>query len=289
MPPTCRFLGSEDVKPSGTHPVAAGGFADIWEAIYDGRKVALKSYRCYMRFNVAQAVERFCTEVRVCGLLHSTEVNAIPLVGFYSTEAHPFALVYEYMDGLDLKQYLSNEPGARKLKLLTNIAQSLSGMVNLGIIHRDLRAANILVDKDGTPRIAGLGNVRIPSHSTARAAESEIGIDRLGRSRVEPPLALSPNVTGPTQPTEASEMYYAFGVMAFEILTGHPPFFELPGIAARNAMMTGRRPPRPNRPEVSDRLWAMVERCLHVVPSQRMSFREAVHLLETELRNGSSS
>jgi hypothetical protein len=60
MPPTCRFLGSEDVEPSGTHPVAAGGFADIWEAIYDGRKVALKSYRCYMRFNVAQAVEVHC-------------------------------------------------------------------------------------------------------------------------------------------------------------------------------------------------------------------------------------
>jgi serine/threonine protein kinase len=46
-------------------------------------------------------------------------VNVVSFVGVYSTEAHPFALVYEYMDGLDLKQYLRNEPNARKLELVS--------------------------------------------------------------------------------------------------------------------------------------------------------------------------
>ena len=41
MPSTCRFLNSEDIKPVGSHPVAAGGLADIWEATHDGRKIAL--------------------------------------------------------------------------------------------------------------------------------------------------------------------------------------------------------------------------------------------------------
>ena len=135
MPSTCRFLNPEDVKPIGIHPVAAGGFADIWEASYDGRKVTLKSYRCYMTFDIAQVVEvilfaayskwynadasqRFHNEVRVRSLLHHRNVNVVPFLGVYSTETHPFALVYEHMDGLDLKQYLRNEPNAGKLKLV---------------------------------------------------------------------------------------------------------------------------------------------------------------------------
>ena len=42
----------------------------------------------------------------------------VPLVGVYSTEAHPFGLVYEYMSGLDLKQYLRNEPNVGRLNLV---------------------------------------------------------------------------------------------------------------------------------------------------------------------------
>ena len=42
----------------------------------------------------------------------------VPLVGVYSTDAHPFGLVYEYMDGLDLRQYLKNEHDVDKLKLV---------------------------------------------------------------------------------------------------------------------------------------------------------------------------
>ena len=64
---------------------------------------------------------------------------------------------------------------------------------------------------------------------------------------------------------------------------GRRPFSELSGIAARHSMLTGHRPPRPNHPEISDRRWYMIERCWHVVPSQRMPIGEAVSLLETEL------
>ena len=56
MPSTCRWLSPEDVKSIGDHPMAAGGIADIWEAMCDGSEVVLKSYRCYIRFDVAQAI-----------------------------------------------------------------------------------------------------------------------------------------------------------------------------------------------------------------------------------------
>ena len=54
LPSACRWLSSDIIKLVGRHPVAAGGFADIWEGTYDGREVVLKSYRCYMSFDVSQ-------------------------------------------------------------------------------------------------------------------------------------------------------------------------------------------------------------------------------------------
>ena len=54
LPSPCCSLGSEDVKLVGEGPIAAGGFADIWEATYGGRKVILKSYRCYRSFDATQ-------------------------------------------------------------------------------------------------------------------------------------------------------------------------------------------------------------------------------------------
>ena len=54
-------------------------------------------------------------------------------------------------------------------------------------------------------------------------------------------------------------------------------------IAATYSMLNGARPPRQNHHEISDRVWDMIERCWHNVPSKRISAREAVDLLETEI------
>lgn len=51
-----QLLNPHDVKLTGERPIAAGGFTDIWEAIYFGRKVVLKSYRCYISFDVAHVI-----------------------------------------------------------------------------------------------------------------------------------------------------------------------------------------------------------------------------------------
>jgi len=60
MPSTLRWLSPEDVELVGEHPVAAGGFANIWQAIHDGRRVVLKSYRRSMSFDVARVIAVRC-------------------------------------------------------------------------------------------------------------------------------------------------------------------------------------------------------------------------------------
>jgi len=56
LPATCPRLGPEDIKVIGEHPMAAGSFADIWEATYGDRRVVLKSYRRCVTSNVTQIV-----------------------------------------------------------------------------------------------------------------------------------------------------------------------------------------------------------------------------------------
>jgi len=134
-PPACHWLGPGEVRIIGEHPIAAGGFANVWEGTHDGRKVVLKSYRCYLSFDVTNVVavrydracpeyaancspQRFHNEVRMWTLLHQQDVDVVPLVGVYSVEDHPFCLVYEYVDGLDLRQYLSAKPDVGRLELV---------------------------------------------------------------------------------------------------------------------------------------------------------------------------
>ena len=69
--------------------------------------------------------QRFRNEVLVSSLLHHGDVGVVPLVGVYSTEARPFGLVYEHMDGLDLRQHLRNEPNVGRLKLVFTPTRSL--------------------------------------------------------------------------------------------------------------------------------------------------------------------
>ena len=107
-------------------------------------------------------LQRFRNEVYTSSFLRRRDVDIVPIVGVYSTEAHPFGLVYEYMDGLDLRQFLRNEPNAGRLKLvlppilarsllfntysscqqLLKIAQTLDRMHDLGILHGNLQTVH---------------------------------------------------------------------------------------------------------------------------------------------------
>lgn len=165
-----------------------------------------------------------------------------------------------------------------------------------------------MVDKDGTPQIAGLGNTSIIPHSAAWTVDDRTSADRLSHG-CAPELAWPPkpsDLTGPVHPTVVDDMY-AFGVMAWEVrkhlnssgifqsahsrqvLTGRPPFSEMTDIAAKYLMFNGTRPPRPHHGAISDRVWHMIECCWHNVPSERMSAEEVVNLLGKELGGMSGS
>ena len=81
----------------------------------------------------ANISQRFDNEVRACNVLHHEGLGVVSFIGVYSDKAHPLGLIYEFMDGLDLRQYLRNEPDVGKLKLV--IACPLHTRVICPLIH----------------------------------------------------------------------------------------------------------------------------------------------------------
>ena len=98
---------------------------------------------------------------------------------------------------------------------------------------------------------------------------------------------------------------YAFGVLAwevgptlecpggrtaqrsarFQIFARQAPFSEEGGVAGIYSMLSGRRPPRPDHPELSDPIWEMINGCWECVPSRRRTITEAIAVLNAELNH----
>ncbi|KAF9644612.1 kinase-like protein [Thelephora ganbajun] len=276
LPPTCNWLEEEDVRIVGGRPISSGGFADLWRGSFDNRQVAIKSYRRYLYFDLSHIFLRFSQEALVCGRL--SHRNIVSFVRIYSTTKHPFSLVFNFVGHLDLREYLKTHPTARRLELLAGIARGLDHMHDLDIIHGSLKAGNVLVDLDGTARIAGLGSTLTLGHPTVW---SEMSVGRSFRGSA--PELIYPEEFGLSYPqnSKASDIH-AFGVLAWEVFTGRAVFSNSLDVVAAHAMWKGARPPRPDHPEVSDRVWEMIKQCWERVPSKRTTIREVVCTLEAE-------
>ena len=84
FPPTCAFVEPDDVKVVGDIPISAGGFADIWEGVIDGRSIFQKSYRCYEYCDIERIFQ-----VRNELFAHTAYSHSIPEISRRSVGVHP--------------------------------------------------------------------------------------------------------------------------------------------------------------------------------------------------------
>ena len=134
LPGSCEWLEQGALEFVGEHPVDAGGIADVWAGKMGNRKVAIKAYRCYSSSNylptyvvsgtclwcviclLKDHLQKFYKEVLACSRLKGQRI--VPFIGVYSTLKHPLALVFEFMDHLNLGEYLRNSKDVRRRELV---------------------------------------------------------------------------------------------------------------------------------------------------------------------------
>ncbi len=201
--------------------IARGGMGEIHLAqdMGLGRKVALKLIKPEL-VQRPDVVTHFQAEASA---LASVRHENVVQVYAFGTQADALFFAMEYIDGRDLDEIIGEHaahgvdiPTYRALTILREVASGLSAVHNAGIIHRDVKPGNIVIETDsGRPVLVDFG-LAMPSETTGAFSATAAG---------SPPYMPPEQAQAGAQLTPAADVY-AFGVTAFELLTGRLPFDE---------------------------------------------------------------
>ncbi|MCG8656792.1 serine/threonine-protein kinase [Yimella sp. NH-Cas1] len=197
-----------------TDRIAAGGMGEVWKATDQvlGRTVALKLLKDGLTDEIG-FTERFRNEARLSAAL--THGNVAQVYDYGEDDGTAY-LVMEYVPGMPLSKIIAeNAPisAADTAGLLAQAASALQAAHRSGLIHRDVKPANMLVTADGIVKLTDFGIAR----AIGSAAMTKTG-EVMGTAQyLAPEAALGHEVTGLVD-------VYALGIIAYEMVTGRRPF-----------------------------------------------------------------
>ncbi|MDB4966784.1 MAG: serine/threonine protein kinase [Myxococcales bacterium] len=216
-------------------------------------------------------VKRFHNEARAASRLDHP--NTVRLIDFGQTKEGLLFIAMEYLHGRSLRQEierLGRLPPNRVLRILSQMCASLSEAHNQGIIHRDIKPDNVYLVE-----MKGAGDyVKVLDFSVAKLDAPDAQVTRAGVV-FGTPQYMSPE-QGRGVPLDPRSDIYAVGVVAYEMLTGKPPFDAK--VPTEVVMMHLREKPAP-LVGLPPQLTSIVMRALEKDPARRQQSAEA---LDTE-------
>ncbi|MFH9086726.1 serine/threonine-protein kinase [Streptomyces sp. NPDC017673] len=254
--------------------LGSGAMGEVWRADDRllGRPVAVK----LLRTDEAADAERFRLEARTAGRLNHPNV-----VGVYDFGSHHgrLYLVMELVDGWSLAQERSLRGALdphEAAALAAHVASGLAAAHRQGVIHRDVKPANVMLSADRTAKIADFGIARF-------ADEAAAGLTATGKivgtaDYLAPERALG-------RPAHPASDVYSLGCVLYELLTGRPPFRGATPLAVvRQHVDAAPPPPDRLRPDVPQELSDYVLLLLAKEPAQRPTADEAADWLASYRR-----
>ncbi|GAA0424352.1 hypothetical protein Aca07nite_22020 [Actinoplanes capillaceus] len=245
--------------------IASGGMGEVWQATDTvlGRAVAVKTLLAD-RASDAGFQRRFRHEARALAALRHSGVVAV--YDFGSTGTEDAYLVMARVDGQPLNRILGERgrlTPAETMSLVAQAASALAAAHAAGIVHRDVKPGNLLVEPDGTVVLVDFGVARSAHSGTLTGAREVIGTA----------LYIAPEQVTKQEAGPASDVY-ALGALAFHCLAGHPPFLGKNPIAIVLQHLDQEPPPLPD--DVPPEVNALVRTALAKDPAARFPSAEAM-------------
>lgn len=196
-----------------------GGAGTVFKALDTrlDRMVALKTLAPYLSLD-QDKVARFQQEARIIA-----QIKHPRIVSVYEVGEEPLNyFTMEYVEGEPLNAFRRrHDPSPhRSARMVAEVANALSAAHERGIIHRDVKLSNIMVDKLHLPRLTDFG--------TAKFVESEQPMTRTD-AMVGTPCCMAPEqIDSSLGSIDARSDVYGLGAVLYELLSGHPPFSGSP-------------------------------------------------------------
>jgi serine/threonine-protein kinase len=243
--------------------IAAGGMGEVYRAQHTvlGREVAIKTL--VGDASGEAAARRLIREARHASVLEHPNICTIYEVG-EDVDA-PF-IVMQYVAGRPLSAIVRERlPSVdTSLGYAMQIADALEHAHQHGIVHRDLKSSNIVVDPGGQPIVLDFGLAkRLPTGTQSQSREPTITAhDSVAGtlSHMAPEVLLG-------APADARSDVWSLGVLLYELTTGELPFTGRTPYETSSAILG--EPPRPMRGRVPLALRLVIERCLAKEPGRR--------------------
>ncbi|KAK1227759.1 Homeobox protein tos8 [Marasmius sp. AFHP31] len=280
--PTSFHLSN--IVKEGTHPVAGGGFSDIWKGrLGEAQSVCLKVLRVFTgSFDERKLMKQLGNEVLIWRQLRHPNIHQF--LGVTNELFQPsYCIVSPWMTNGDVMSYCRERNSGLdiKLRMMQEMCEGIRYLHEHDppIVHSDIKGINLLVDDDDRCRISDFGLCTIEEDSPqGRVSASASQAAMRGSVPWLAPELMNPSCV--EAPNRTTRDIYALGCTMYELLAGNPPFSDKKmEFQIIMEVLGGIRPARPV--ECPDGLWTVIEKCWQEQSGSRMTASEvAIHLVD---------
>ncbi|CAE6399658.1 unnamed protein product [Rhizoctonia solani] len=262
------------------HPVSYGEFGDVYRGrLTDEAEtlIAVKILRIPMsdRSWISENVKDAARELHTWS--KCSHPNVLPLLGLGLFRGR-IGMISPWQREGRLPLYLERTQGVNRYNLSVQICEGLSYLHQIGIIHADLKASNVLVSHDGVPLLFDFGNSWL--------ANRTMSFTRTGRGLSMSLRWAAPELIEETNSHSEKSDVYALGMTLYEVMTGQLPYYGKSDVLVILLVVQKREPPErpesiPDGHETMDNLWELLLRCWSFEPTARPSAAGVAEAVKT--------